>query len=328
MRRTHLLLSALILSALALPALAGDTIELLSGRVIRGRIEREEKDWIGIRNETGVLWVERAKIKTLTRTRPTPEPAPEPAPAPTGRAETPPAKDRPARSEQPRPVIGRDDGEAAQRARSADAEGASARPALPPPPRDGDVGDATREDLRLVQMLGSTDEKERVRATEWILETWPRCQPVLAAGLRVPEVQCRVEVVRLLDREELEDVETLLDIALGDAEAAVRVTAVRVVRHRGLAGFELPLVGLMNDDPVWSVRQEAIRTLEDLGTELCLPHVLGAWTRESDKDRRRRYTRVLRALLAEDFGDDEAGWRRAADEIFMGDRQIRGGKPE
>jgi hypothetical protein len=185
------------------------------------------------------------------------------------------------------------------------------------------------EQERLLMGLSSEDRKERVKATEFIIASWPRWRPLVQHVLRNETNEtARVEVVRVLDDRRVTDVRPLVEMALRDKSARVRTAALRVARHRKITEVEARALELMRTDAMWVVRQEAIRTLEDIGGELCLPHVLAAWANEQDKDRKRRYRRVMKALLGDDFGDDSNAWYAAADELFMGTREIRKGKVE
>lgn len=286
--------------AIAAPAFAKDTVELESGRVLEGKIVREEKAWVGIETTDGVVWVQRDEIKALKRDRP----------SPAVRRETPPAE------AEEKPAV---------------REGAGTRKGAEPAPDATesvqDEAALSAEALRLQNALGSESVEQRRAATEWILDTWPKFRDVLATVLRESPETPRNEAVRILDDARIEDPFPLLEPSLTDESKKVRITALRVARHRRLTGAETHALEMMRKDPLWVVRQEAIRTLESVGTEMCLPHVMAAWTSETDKDRRRRYRRVMAALLGEDFGDeDAAAWYRAADELFMGARELRKGK--
>ena len=285
---------------------AEDKIELESGRTLEGKIVREEKAWIGIDTGEGVIWVRRKEIKALNRDVPTrgadvPPPAAEPAPA--------------------------DEVESGERvtSRPTPTKGKPAPAQTAAPAEDATQLGAEAE--RIQRALCSDDKDRRIAAVDFIVATWPKWRAAVKVTLQTAvDEASRVEVVRLLDNAALADTSSLVDLALDDKSAKVRTAALRVARHLKLCGIESRAVELMRSDPTWTVRQEAIRTLEDVGGNMCLPHVMAAWSSETDRDRKRRYRRVMAALLGDDFGDDATGWYRAADELFMGDRVIRKGK--
>jgi len=316
--RTAALAMVLILAS---AALAEDVIELETGRVVKGKITREEKAWVGLETGDGVVWFERKEIKSIAREgepAPQPEPRPNPEPAEDSDNDVPEKDAETGRRPGPAPT-GRTDPAPAVGSRRA-----------PGPPR----AEATDEGLstegeHIRQGLASEELALRVKAAEWIVETWPKWRSAIEHALtKEPSETVRVEAVRILDHEAVGDIDQLVLTALDDKSAKVRVATLRVVRHRMITGAETRAVEIMRSDPTWMVRQEAIRTLEDVGGSMCLPHVMSAWSGELDKDRRRRYRRVMAALLGEDFGEDTAGWYRAADELFMGTREIRKGKVE
>ena len=303
MRIPALALSVLLL--LAATARAEDVIELESGRVLKGTIVRDEKAWVGIDTGEDVVWIERKEIAKLTRES-------GPAPQPASREE----REKPVEStdEQPTPAPTR------RRADPAPAPAASNDP--PQGPRE----ELTPEAEALRQRLASADRLDRAEATQWMIDTWPRWRPLVLWVLENDESEkARAEVVRVVDAPEICGDAEVVARALKDDGAHVRIAALRVARHREITSLEQRVIELMRTDSVWNVRMEAIRTLEDIGGAACLPHVMAAWQSETDKDRRRRYKRVMRTLLADEFGDDVDAWYRAADEVHMGYRVLRQG---
>jgi hypothetical protein len=302
---------ALLILCLASPTWADDRIELESGRVLEGEILREEKAWVGIDTGEGTVWVKREEIKSLTREEPAPE------------RETPPP------TEDPTPIVQEPGPDSTGRSKAGTPPAPVDRTAHPAPdtasPEEAERRSAESE--RLIKALCSGDRERRVGAVEWIVDTWPKWRETVKFALRESEDEApRLEAVRLLDDERITGSLPLVEIALDDKSHKVRAAALRVARHRGFADIEKRAVDLMRSDPTWMVRQEAIRTLEDIGSDMCLPHVMAAWSGETDRDRKRRYRRVMKALLGEDFGDDATAWYRAADELFMGYRELRKGK--
>lgn len=303
MRISALALSALLVLAAA--AQAEDVIELESGRVLKGTIVRDEKAWVGIDTGEDVVWIERKEIAKLTReSRPAPSPQPE------------------AREQRERPV------EPADETPTPSPTQRRADPAPPPAPEapQGPLEELTPEAEALRQRLASTDRLDRAEAAQWMIDTWPRWRPLVIWVLENEESErARAEVVRVVDAPEICGDEEVVARALKDDGAHVRIAALRVARHREIAAVEQRVIELMRTDSTWNVRMEAIRTLEDIGGAACLPHVMAAWQSETDKDRRRRYKRVMRTLLADEFGDDVEAWYRAADEVHMGYRVLRKG---
>ncbi len=340
MRRARgLALCAVLLCAVH--AWAEDSVVLKNGKEYRGRIEREERGWLGIQTSDGLVWIKHDEIETLVRAsaekqEPRREPAPAPAPAPaesqsqsqrekpekpapspdagSGDAQRRDAGERPA-EERPIPI-----GEPGVRTKTVE------EPQLPPPVAPAKPGGSPETDARVfdvyVGALGGTDAKKREVAEAWLFENWPSSKDVLVAALETGGERGRVECVRLLDDERITDPRALVLSKLADQSAAVRATALRVARHRKLKDLEERVIDLMRKDPEWIVRQEAVRALEDLGSSQCLTHVLAGWSREQDPDRRRKYVRVLRTLLGTDLGDDEDAWRQAVDEVFLGRRNL------
>ena len=178
----------------------------------------------------------------------------------------------------------------------------------------------------VVKLLRSDKREERVEAIEFVNEAWPQSRPVVEAGLRDKQELVRLECVRILDNEKMKRTEGLIAHALNDTSPRVRVAALRVVRHRKMAGLEHKVISMMRGDGKPAVQNEAIRTLEDIGTRDCLSHVLSAFGRAEDKNERRRYRRVLKALFQEDLGDDFEAWRDAEADLFADRRKLRGEK--
>jgi len=293
------LLVALLLISLATSARAAeeDYVILKTGRTLRGKILQTGKTVIRIETASGAEWIRRTEIDALHRApRPTVDSPPKRPPAP--RRATPPA---------PAP------------AKPATGETAKGETAVPEPTK------ASVERLaKIVTELQSPKRATRVKAAAWVVARWPTSARALDSALRSKSEVARIEAVRLLGHERLGDASGRLRIGLADVSPRVRATALRVVRHGAYASLESRVIDLMCNDAEWVVRQEAIRALEEIGTRECLQPVLSAWSLEDDKDRKRRYRRVLRALLEEDFGDDVEAWRTATAEVSIGRRSLRG----
>ncbi len=311
-----------ILLALSAAAFAGDVVELEGGRVVEGRIVREEKVWVGVKVDHELVWLRRAEITSIRRDV---KPAPRPAPR-TQDAEAETAEGSDTNGPQQR----------AERMKRTKRTGASSGQ-LPTPKSARTPGAAsTARDAELSaegeavrRGLASTIRDERLKAAQWIVETWPRWRSAIKATLKHEKSEtARVVAVQVLDRDGVDDVASLLEIAMSDAGATVRAAALRVARHRRHTGLESRAIALMRTDPTWRVRQEAIRALEDIGGAMCLPHVMAAWSSETDEGRRRRYRRVMSTLLGDDFGDDGTAWYHAAAELAGGERKLRVGKAD
>lgn len=169
-------------------------------------------------------------------------------------------------------------------------------------------------DVALLARLADASATVRGAAMDAVVLGWPGTAPTLDAALRHADPVVRREAVSLLDRKELGDVGARVRAAITDPDAAVRALAIRQVRIRKVDGVEPVLARLLVQDPVVMVRFEALRTLEDVGTPACLDAVLTAWCaepKETEKDRRRRYLRVLKKLTGEDAGSDRDANRDA-----------------
>jgi hypothetical protein len=296
-----LLAIALTLS-LAAVGFAEDSIRLKSGRTLRGTILQTGETVVKIRTDGGVEWVKRADIEAMSQA-----PAKKKVVEAQGDAER-----RP--SPQPRARVD-------EKAGSSETERVSVespKPELPAQEVDSDVA------AKVLSDLGDDDRAVRAAAATWVVENWPASARVVDSALVSTNEAARLEAVRLLDDARLGNNSRRLVRALTDASAPVRIAALRAIRHRGYDSFERDALRIMQDDPEWVVRQEAIRTLEDIGTAASLRPVIAAWSQEADEDRRRRYRRVLRAILLQDFGDDADRWRKALDEVHVGRRKVRG----
>mgnify|MGYP002623827309 FL=1 len=270
---------------------------------------REEKGWIGLETSEGVLWIQPEEIKLVRRAA-----KPKPAPAKDGEADGGTGKGTDAG--------GSEDG---GRTGTGDKPGTSGEAKPGPAPQGADAAqpDADAVEIaRMIEALGAHDRTRRVAAADWIASTWPRWKTALEAALATENPDVRLEAVRILDREELAEAHELLVKPLSDRSVAVRVAALRVVRHRGHQQYEPQALDAMRSAQATAVRYEAIRTLEDIGTAACLPDVLAAWVREEDPDVRRRYRRVLQRIVGDTLGDDEDAWRQAVDDVRTGRREV------
>ncbi len=308
-----IVVAGLVASA-ATPAAAADVVKLTDGRVLEGKIIRQEKGWIGLETADGVVWLEPKMIASYSRDKAQPAPAKDDPPAREG--------------DEPSPATDADSGDdrpARDEVRSEEAGADGKASAAPPASSDASV-DAEADGAvdRMVAALGHEDRARRVAAAEWVVESWPEWKPAVVAALGSGNEAARVEAVRLLGNRQIRrGVTELLTLAVDDKSALVRVAALRTARLRKRTGLETAAIRLMRFDREWSVRQEAIRTLEDIGSEKTLPHVFSEWTRENDAERKRRYVRVMVRLLGTDFGDDTDAWANALTEVRMGTRKLR-----
>ncbi len=312
MSRATLLTVALVVGVAALPgrALALERVTLKNGRTVVGTIEARDEQGIQFVTEFGQVAIRHDQIEKIENvsdapaarspaaeaarvagatTKPTVLPsAAAPAAAPDGAAPNVPAT-------------------AAQKDLAAKRAMLDARPPT--------AQEAEALAGRLVPLLAAKEATVRVAAIEEIVGLWPHTSSVVDAALASADPLVRREAVWLLDRAELGDTDARVVACLGDANPAVRTAAIRIVRHRRITSVEADLVRMLQHDAQWSVRQEAIRTLEEVGTPRCLRPVLDAWTHETDPDRKRRFMRVLRRLTAVDHGDDVEAWRRTVDAL-------------
>jgi hypothetical protein len=166
---------------------------------------------------------------------------------------------------------------------------------------------------RVLVSFGNANPVERLRAAGEVIASWPASEPVLDEALRSPILAIRLDAVRLLEERELGDTSARVLQAMADDDATVRVAAIRIVRHRQLLGFQPALSRAVETDGAWSVRREALRTLEDMGTIICLRPVLSGFAAEHDETKRLAYRRVLRTLTGADCGDDLEKWTAAVE---------------
>ena len=179
--------------------------------------------------------------------------------------------------------------------------------------------------LRKLVLDGLADPKPNVRvaAADAIVAAWPDSAPVLDEALASKSSEIRLEAVNLLSSEALGDQRDRIRKKFDDAHADVRRQAVRIARRLPWPEAEPSFMRLIARDPEWIVRQEALRGLESLGTTNCLHAVLEGWIAERDADRRRRYKRVLMAIVKTDCGDDEDAWRASIHKAELGARVAR-----
>jgi hypothetical protein len=317
------LLTVGLLIALTTAAVAEDSIILKSGRILRGQILQTGETVVRIETATGREWVKRTEIESLVRA-PAPKievaeiEVPRTRASETEKKKAPPvAREVPTPAPRPLPSAGPD--------RSANVEPAvrssGARVGTPLAP-DEDTGSTKLAGV--LGDLGNEVRAVRAEAASWIVANWPASSRVVDSAQQCTVELARIEATRLLDHEQLGDTSRQLAIALRDRSARVRTCALRVVRHRAYPRFERQALDLMQNASEWVVRQEAIRTLETIATRDSLQPVFSAWSAEEDKDRKRRYRRVLRGLFGEDFGDDLDAWHAAIVDIGMGKRTVRG----
>lgn len=290
---SRVLVAALAALVLASPALAADKVLLRSGSVVEGTIESHDADTIVVRSGAETL---RIPQRLVDRVELGEKPAPVAAVAPVSAPPTPRPAGGAARATAPAVA-------AAGPVRS----GEAASPDAP-----------TAVDAALLVRLASEVLAERSAAMDAVVAGWPSTAGTLDAALRHKDASVRRDAVSLLGRQELGDTSARIRASLGDADPNVRVGAVRQVRNRGLTDVEPVLVRLLSGDASVMVRLEALRTLEEVGTAACLPAVLAGWIAEPEdveKDRRRRYLRVLRKHTGEDAGHDRVAnadaWRLA-----------------
>jgi HEAT repeat protein len=161
----------------------------------------------------------------------------------------------------------------------------------------------------------------RVSAAQLLVAAWPDSAPILDEALASTTVEVRLEAVRLMERRELGDMRERLRKAIADKDPSVRRTAIRIARHvaqRGeFEGLENELVGPATKDHAWIVRQEALYTLESVGSTKCLRRVLECWNLEKDPEHRSTTRRVLVTLLGVDHGEDVDAWRKAVDAAVL-----------
>jgi HEAT repeat protein len=180
--------------------------------------------------------------------------------------------------------------------------------------------------LRASIPAGFADAKSpanRAAAAQLVVAAWPDSAAVLDEALASNDADVRLEAVRVLERAELGDVKPRLLKRFDDAAESVRRQAIRVARKLVWPEAEPRYVDAVATDAAWSVRQEALRALEDRGTVKCLRVVLDGFAGEKNVDRRRSYRRVLLALLAADHGDDVEAWRAAVDEAELRARKVK-----
>ena len=133
----------------------------------------------------------------------------------------------------------------------------------------------------------------------------------------------RCDAIRVLMDERRGDQTDRLLAATRDEAVKVRLLAVRQFRrdarysrhrkHDRRSDVEERLTEILSRESAWPVVQEALRTLETVGTLERLTVVLDGYVFTKDEHRRRRYRRTLAAVLGRDLGkdaDDEA-WGEA-----------------
>ena len=185
----------------------------------------------------------------------------------------------------------------------------AATPAAKPAPRTPEQLAALR--VAVLDGFAKPDMKSRGDAGDLLVGAWPDSAPILDEALASKSAQVRLEAVSLLRREELGDVRARIRRMVADTDEAVRRQAIRAGRHLKWPEFETDLMKVVQSEREWSVRQEALRGLEDRGTLKCAYIVLTAMGSEDDAQRRKAYKRVLVAVVGEDHGDDAGAWTAA-----------------
>lgn len=261
----------LVLALGAVPAL-GDVIELKDGTRFEGEIVRTDSEYVWARVDERVRRIERSEIARLQR-----------------------AGDE--REDTTDAGQDADTGEPTAEKRSSEEEAQRA---------------AIR--TRVLQMLELDRPEARVRAREELVGGWPMSSDALDAALahKTPRVRC--DAIRVLTEERLGDQTDRLLAATKDTATTVRVLAVRSIRHSELysrhrdhkrrADVEKRLLAIVSGDSAWAVVQEALRTLETVGTAGEIAPVIDAFRFADAEHRRRRIRRTLTAILGRDLGDE------------------------
>jgi hypothetical protein len=280
---------------------AADALERLTlrnGRSVEGEVVERDAESVLFRTPQGDVRVPHSEIASLVRVEPGPSAAGEP-----GRADR---------------DSGDDGGTPASRPSQ---RGTNGKPSSAPTSPARSVPAAEPVDLEQLEAavrailldLASEEHERRAAALDRIVAEWPLTAPALDGALAHADERVRTEAVRLLSEPKLGDPTARLGRRLADPSANVRRAVVRVVRHRKVAGQEDALVRLMESDPSRAVRLEAARTLEVVGTAASARAALAAWERESHRDGKRPYERVLRRVTGESH-DDADGWRKAVED--------------
>jgi len=217
---------------------------------------------------------------------------------------------------------------AAESKKDASPAPAAGAAAAKPEPRTEEQLDALRKQV----LSGLTDPKPQVRAAaaENIVFTWPDSAPILDAALKADDAGVRFEATVLLRREELGDMRDRIRPRLADADARVRLHAVRAARHLDWPEIEPDFIRIVSGDPSFLVIQEALFGLEKVGTIACAQVVFRGWTTDTVEDHHRRYKRVLVKVVGADFGEEVDKWRTAIEKLETAARAQKptnGGKP-
>ncbi len=280
----HLITSAVASCLILFSSATLDVVQLRNGKAIRGQIVREERGWIGVATDGGVVWATTESVRSVQRDDADVE----------DRTETSPS--RPARAEE--------------------AAGAHA----PPVTRTS----AQREYDHIRRLLSNEEREKRARATAWIVETWPRWRGVAVVTLLDGPEPARLDIVRLLRQKRLRKSRDLLMTALGDPSAKVRLAALRAVRHREDRTVESKVIEMLRSDPMSEVCHEAIRTLEEIGGRESLPALLSVMRNHTSAGIRQRCRRALRRIIGVDHGDDARAWGDACDDVLFAGKKVRG----
>lgn len=298
MKRSHLFITLALLGALTGPGLADepatgaaetaapatdkgaaetvDQIELESGTKLTGSVVRSTDEAVWVATRFGEVRVERSKIKAIRRVA----------------------------ADEAAPDVKRAGPSTGARQPGAPGTGPAAQH-KPDPAREAALQGA------VVRLLESSAAADRVRGGKMVVESWPDSAAALDVALGSSSEQARNDATRLLEQAELGDQAERLRRAFRDPSYRVRRTAVRVVRRLNRKDMENELIGFVRNDGSWPVVQEALRTLEELGTVECLSDVVRSLERQETDDQRSRHLRVLRAITKIDVGEDPKDWDEA-----------------
>lgn len=295
-------LASIVVLSLAGAASAADRVELKSGSVFEGTIESETDAKIVLRVGTETRELPRSLIASVTRdTSAAAETQRTPAPKPASGTDTAGAK-APTKTETPAP--------APQTTGSGTTASEAPAPSTGPVPEPA----ATEEepavaDSAIAAALGSTDTAKAAKAAAAIVAGWPTTLPTLKVAMANPSAPCRREALLLIQRENLKGAESLVVKAARDAEASVRLLAIRAMRADRYVEHEALLVSIFSTDAELGVRHECLRTLEVIGTVKCLAPVLESFAKTEAPDTRRRHLRVLKTITGKDAKEDVDAWR-------------------
>jgi hypothetical protein len=279
-RRIALLGAFLALALAPLSALAADRIELSDGRVLVGTVKNMDQRVAVIETKSGTLRIAADSIRSVRVVE--------------GEAEVAARKESARIAAELRKPGGRSAAATADKRRT---------------------GDPTSTDLALFatcrKLLASKNVAHRGDAMDLILSNWPATAAFLDSALRDSNAAVRVEATRLLAEDRIGEPVRRVRPRLRDTHVGVRMLAARVVRQRKLAQLELELAKLMRHDTSAAVRQEALRSLEEVGTIASAPALLELWE-DTEEDRvKRRARQALVRIIGVDHADNAEAWTAA-----------------